>query len=339
MIPPRWVWGMSLAVFAGAMQGAYPLPMKYTRTWRWENIWLASSMFGLLVFPWITAAATIPSVASVLADCPPRAILVVFLFGAGWGVGGLLFGLGVHRIGLGLALGIVIGLTSTLGSLAPLALFHPERLRDKMGLLVLSSVVVTLVGLLLCTVAGIYRERGLSGGAAFRHGSYIAGVIVCVASGVLSPLFNFALICGDPVMLTATSHGTTPTYAPNLIWAIAMSGGMIPTTLYCASALRSNGTWMRFGPPGQIHEWALAITMGALFAFGNSAYGIGAEHLGSIGPIVGWPVFMAMQVVVGNVLAFSTGEWTRSSPLALRYLAAGNLALVVAIFLIAPAGA
>ena len=32
------------------------------------------------------------------------------------------------------------------------------------------------------------------------------------------------------------------------------------------------------------------------------------------------------QVVVGNVLGFSTGEWTRSSPLALRYLAAGNLA-------------
>jgi L-rhamnose-H+ transport protein len=321
------------------MQGAYPLPMKYTRTWQWENIWLVSSLFGLLVFPWMIAAVTIPSLASVLADCPPRAILVVFLFGAGWGVGGLLFGLGVHRVGLGLTLGIVIGLTSALGSLVPLALFHPERLRDKIGLLVLASVAVTLVGLLLCTVAGVYRERGLSAGAAFRHGSYIAGVIVCIASGVLSPLFNFALICGDPVMLAATSHGATPAYAPNLILAIAMSGGMIPTTVYCAGALRRNGTWMRFGQPGQIHEWALAIIMGALFAFGNSAYGIGAEHLGSIGPIVGWPVFMAMQVVVGNVLGFTTGEWTRSSPLALRYLAVGNLALVVAIFLIAPAGA
>lgn len=339
MTPPQWVWGMALAVLAGAMQGVYPLPMKYTRTWQWENIWLVSSLFGLLVFPWMTAAATIPSLASVLADCPPHAILVVFLFGAGWGVGGLLFGLGVHRVGLGLTLGIVIGLTSALGSLVPLALFHPERLRDKIGLLVLASVAVTMVGLLLCAIAGVYRERALSPGAAFRHGSYAAGVMVCIASGVLSPLFNFALIYGDPVMKAATNHGATPAYAPNLIWAIAMTGGMIPTAVYCTTALRRNQTWRRFRQPQQSHEWGLAIVMGALFAFGNSAYGIGAEYLGSFGPIVGWPVFMAMQVVVGNGLGFVTGEWSQSNPLALRYLAAGNVALVAAIFMIAPAGA
>ena len=84
-------------------------------------------------------------------------------------------------------------------------------------------------------------------------------------------------------------------------------------------------------------EWVLAGAMGILFAFGNAAYGIGAERLGSMGPILGWPAFMAMQVVAGNALGLLTGEWRGAGAEALRYLAMGNVALVIAIFMIAPA--
>jgi L-rhamnose-H+ transport protein len=124
----QWMAGMALATLAGVMQGAFAFPMKFTRKWTWKNIWLASSFFSLVIIPWLIALYTIPLVSVVLASCPSRTIVEVFLFGAGWGIGGMLFGLGVHRVGLSLTLAVVIGLTSIVGCLVPLALFHSERL-------------------------------------------------------------------------------------------------------------------------------------------------------------------------------------------------------------------
>jgi hypothetical protein len=87
---------------------------------------------------------------------------------------------------------------------------------------------------------------------------------------------------------------------------------------------------------GTTFDLALAATMGMLFAFGNSLYAAGAETMGPLGPALGWPVFMAVQVLTGNALAILTGEWKGSGARALTTLAAGNLALVGAVILVAP---
>jgi L-rhamnose-H+ transport protein len=336
--------GVGLVLAAGVMQGAFPLPLKFTRKWEWENIWLASSILGLVVFPWLIAVWTIPHLSAVLGDISLRSAAVVYLFGAGWGIGGLLFGLGVHRVGVSLTLGIVIGLTSAFGSLVPLAIYQPHRFRETAGILLIAAVVVTFAGLWLCAIAGLHRERNLpdaaeTGAKTFRRGSYWAGIAICLLSGLLSPLFNFALICGEPVLAAAKTHGARPADAPNLIWAIAMTGGLVPTAVYCAYLTRNNKSWSRFQSSGQAFDAGLAMLMGALFAFGNSAYGMGAEYMGSLGPIVGWPVFMAVQVVAGNLLAVATGEWRGAGPSAAGYLIAGTAALIIAVFLSAPAGA
>ncbi len=328
--------GFAIVFAAGAVQGGFPLPMKYTRIWEWENIWLAYSVFGLVIFPWAVAAWTIPDLGGVIRTAPASALIAPFLFGAAWGVGGLLFGLGVHRVGLSLTLGIVIGLTSALGSLVPMLFLRPEHLVDT-GAFVAGSVVMTFIGLWFCTAAGLQRERSISK-TGFRRGTFWAGVAICVASGVLSPLFNFALIFGDPVVRAAATRGATEFNAPNLILAIAMTGGLIPTAVYCGYLLWRNRTWTRFGLPGQGFETGLAILMGAMFAFSNSAYGMGASKLGKLGPIVGWPVFMAIQVVAGNIIGLFTGEWTGVPRRILWFLGWGSIALIAAAFLVAPAG-
>lgn len=329
------VSGFAIVFAAGVVQGAFPVPMKYTKRWEWENIWLTYSVFGLVIFPWIIAAWTIPDLHGVLATAPQSALIVPFLFGAAWGVGGLLFGLGVHRVGLSLTLGIVIGLTSALGSVLPMLLLHPAQLLGT-GLFVISSVAVTFVGLWLCTAAGLERER-IVGEKGFRRGAFWTGVVICVIAGVLSPLFNFALIYGDPVVRAAAAHGAVDFNAPNLILAIAMTGGLIPTLVYCGYMLWRKQTWKRFTMPGLAFELILTIVMGAMFAFSNSAYGMGAARLGKLGPIVGWPVFMAIQVVTGNVIGAFTGEWTGVPRRTLWLLGLGTIALTAAAFLIAPA--
>jgi L-rhamnose-H+ transport protein len=338
MAPDHFLLGFVIVFAAGAVQGAFPLPMKYARAWHWENIWLVYSVFGLVIFPWLIAAWTVPDIRGILGSAPRGAVTVPFWFGAGWGVGGLLFGLGVYRVGLSLTLGIVIGLTSAIGSLMPLLLLHPSRIVDT-GLFVATSVIVTLLGLWLCTAAGLKRERTAGADQSFRHGSFWVGIAVCVASGVLSPMFNFALIYGEPISSAAAARGAAEFNAPNLILAIAMTGGLIPTALYCGFLLWRNRTWTLFTVPGQSFESLLAILMAAMFAFSNSAYGLGAARLGGLGPVVGWPVFMALQVVAGNVLGVVTGEWAGVSARTMLLLALGTIALTAAAFLIAPAGA
>ena len=339
-MPGNQVWGIGWTLLAGAMQGGFPFPMKFTRRWQFDHIWLVSSLLGLVLFPWLIALRTIPGLAAVLDSIPARSAAVVCLFGAGWGVGGLLFGQGVHRVGLSLATGIVLGLTSAVGSLVPMILFHAERVISRTGAILMAAIAIATAGILLCTYAGLLRERRMAAdpkSAGFRRGSFRAGIAICIASGLLSPLFNFALICGGDVIAAARAGGALPADAPNLIWAIAMTGGLIPTAAFCGWSLTRARTWGVFAGSPMLRDPALAVVMGLLFAYGNSFYGTGAEFLGNLGPILGWPVFMAMQVVTGNVLGLATGEWQGAGRAPLRSLALGVAALVVAIFVIAQA--
>ena len=262
-------------------------------------------------------------------------IVLVALFGAGWGVGGLLFGLGVHRIGLSLTTAIVIGLTSTVGSLLPLLLWSPAVFQERAGILALGSVAMTLAGLLLCSVAGYRRERQGTE-LTFRRGSYWSGVVVCILSGLLSPLFNFALIGGEPLVRAAERQGARAADGPNLVLALAMTAGMIPTSVYCGWLMHHRATLNRFARRGTGVDLILAAVMGLLFAVGNSLYGAGAETMGPLGPALGWPVFMAVQVLTGNALALLTGEWKGSGRETFLPLLAGNLALVGAVCLVSP---
>lgn len=330
-LSPQWMLGMTWTILAGAMQGSFPLPLKFTRKWQWEHLWLASSVLGLTVIPWFIAWQTIPSLPAALGAVPARSLLLVTLFGMGWGIGGLLFGLAVHRVGLSLATAVVIGLTSGIGSLAPLAIFHPEAMLQRTGLVVIGSVAVAVLGIICCARAGAGREE-----TAGRSG-YRAGMALCILSGLLSPMFNFALTFGGDLIAAAKSHGAQEADAANVIWAVAMTGGLIPTIMYCGWCLSRVHSWNLFTAAGAWHDSWLAIVMGLLFAYGNSFYGTGAGYLGRLGPILGWPVFLSAQVVVGNLLGIATGEWQGASRATRAWLAAGMITLIGAMFLIAQA--
>lgn len=61
--------GMGIILISGIFNGAFPLPMKLTRGWKWENTWLAFSIAAVLVLPWILAALFVPHLAEVLPAC------------------------------------------------------------------------------------------------------------------------------------------------------------------------------------------------------------------------------------------------------------------------------
>src|ERR1044071_8515052 len=97
------VFGILLLVLAGAMNGSFTLPMKFTRKWAWENTWLVWTVFALCLFPPLLAVLTVPSLRDVYAEAGARPIWISAGCGMGWGIAQVFFGLAVDAVGIALA--------------------------------------------------------------------------------------------------------------------------------------------------------------------------------------------------------------------------------------------
>ena len=153
-------WGLMLVLVGGLLNGSFAAPMKRLSAWRWENTWLVYAFTGFLILPWVIALATVPHVAGVLLQASGTVLAKVALFGFAWGIGGLLFGQGIARVGLALGFAVILGVTSSFGSLLPLAILHPEQLGTRHGVTLIGGTLVMTLGLVLLALAG--KRRGNS---------------------------------------------------------------------------------------------------------------------------------------------------------------------------------
>src|SRR5580704_18506732 len=146
--------GVLLALAGGVMVGNCMVPLNYLRTWRWENAWIVFSVVALLVLPWSFAFLWVPDLLAVYGQVNGSDFVMPFLYGAGWGVAQVLFGLAVVRIGMALSFAITIGLSAALGTLVPIMLRHPEVLATARGTVLLLGVILMVAGVIVCSWAG-----------------------------------------------------------------------------------------------------------------------------------------------------------------------------------------
>lgn len=329
--------GLLLLVLAGAMNGSFTLPMKFTRKWAWENTWLAWTIFALCIFPPLLTLSTVPQLGQVYAQVGATAILIPAACGAGWGVSQVFFGLAVDAVGIALAFSVILGTAAAVGSLIPLIDQHREKIFTSGGLLVLLGVALVLAGVAVCAVAGRKREAALGQGPAGKP-SVVKGLIFCLISGLGSALVNFGLAYGGPVISAARTAGAAPLWAPNAVWLPLMCAGGVPNLIYCIYLARKNRTGSKFGIPGTAPYWALAAVM-AFFWFGSTVlYGVATVELGDLGTVLGWPLFMSLIVITASVWGVVTGEWKNTGRQPLTVMFAGVGVLVIAIFVLSAAG-
>lgn len=337
------VIGLMLTIVSGTMMTCAIVPMKFARRWKWENIWLLYIGFGQVVFPLLLILVTAPGAWAVFGSSKRSALAAAALFGLGWGIGNVLSGIGYTMLGVGLGLTIILGLTASLGSLIPLAVLYPQRLASSAALALYSGIGVLVAGLILCFHAGNLRQAHrskdeISNGAdlqSFGKGDLRIGVIICIASGILSSMLNLAFIFGDNIRITALGQGMSGTAAVNTLWLPIFIFGFIPTLVYCIYLFARNGSWRGFGQPATGVNWFFGMLMGLLFVTGLSLYGIGSLRLGTIGPVLGFPVYTSAMVISANSAGFLTGEWSGSPRSAYFYEILGILLLIGSIVVIA----
>ncbi|HXS06026.1 MAG TPA: L-rhamnose/proton symporter RhaT [Rhizomicrobium sp.] len=329
------ILGFSYVLAAGILQGLWLLPMDRVRGWRWEESWLGFSFFGMLAFNWLFTLATIPQILDIYRAAPANDLGRLLLFGLGCGVGAVLFGLGMARLGLALGYAIIMGLIASLGALVPLLLFFPQAVFSAKGALIIGGTLVVLIGILLCSRAAEIK----TGPSAAARSGLVAGLVIAIAAGALSSLPNIGMTFAGGVIASAQAHGVSATLAGNAVWALFFTAEFSVNAGYCLYRMwRARGEKPAAERPLLRNLFWTAL-MGILWIGSFYGYGVGAARLGPLGPVVGWPLFIIISIAVGNVVGLMRGEWRGASMAARGLLAAGLAVLIAAVTLIAAGGA
>ncbi|MBI5282384.1 MAG: hypothetical protein HY858_11935 [Candidatus Solibacter usitatus] len=325
--------GLTLTLAAGIAAGNCMLPMKFSRGWRWENTWLVFSLVSLVALPWGIAAVFTGHLAEIYGSMTAADWLAPFLFGAGWGVAQVLFGLSIARLGLALGCAIIVGLGSLFGTLVPLFFQNREVLGTGRGAVILCGLAVMVAGIVVLARAGGQRESGQ-----MRHGgsAYAAALLMAVVCGLMAPMVNYAFAFGQSIAARAVALDVPATRAGYAIWPVALAGGLIPNLAYSAYLLWRNRTWGAFGG-GWAHDGGLAAAMGVLWMGAMAIYGVATVYLGALGTSLGWGLLQIFNIMAANLSGLVTGEWKTAPAHALRTLYAGLALLTAATVILAAA--
>jgi L-rhamnose-H+ transport protein len=101
--------------------------------------------------------------------------------------------------------------------------------------------------------------------------------------------------------------------------------GFIPNGIYTIYLMKKNKSFHRFTQAG-LKNYILGFEMAIMWIGSFYFYGVGAAKIGGWGLIIGWPLFISISIVIGNLWGIRNGEWKGAPEAARKKL---NLGLVV----------
>ena len=339
--------GFSLVFFSAICGGAFALPLRLRKRYEVENTMLVAFAFATLIFPLIFVSIFVPTWIQALSMVDGKTILYVMAWGACWGLGGVFMALGVVSIGLSIPYATVMGISTVVGSMIPLA-HRWAGTAENVKLWTLVGVAITLVGVVICGIGGYLREKGKGGDTPEGLKNiriFTIGLIFCIISGFLSAGANIGFDTGQPIAdnamlllkekLAVTDLGYRGPLCSLSAWLPMWWGGYLAMFIVFGTKLLKNKTLVNYRGKGARRDLALAIGMGLLHYLAQAPYGVGAYFLGNLGTTIGWVLTIASSLIVANILGVFTGEWKGASSRSKRILVSGLAVLIGAMVCLA----
>ena len=353
MITPNPLVGTGLHALGGISASTCYLPSARVKNWSWGTFWIVQACFAWLIVPVLLGVITVPGYFSILSHAPKDAVIGAFLLGALYGFGGMSFGLSIKHIGYSLTYTIAIGISAVLGTIVPLIFstrgFATDRFVEYFtrpgANIVIIGMVVSLIGVGLCGLAGFLKEKDLKAGesSASSQGGFNMkmGMTLAILAGVLSGIFNLSLEFGQPIADMAAANGaghfegnaklvvsTSGCLVVNLIWFIVL--GIKQKTL--------NEFTSKSGIPPKVRlrNTAWSTLAGTLWTMQFFFYGLGHVKMGNF-QFISWALHMSMLIFFSYMVGILMKEWkaVRKSTYSLLIAA---LAILVLSFVITSAG-
>ena len=330
--------GLTIIIVSGLLSGSFALPMKFSRSWKWENTWLLYSTLAFLLLPWLTAWIAVPGLFSSLRVLRPMDAFPALFFGLLWGIAQVGFGLGIARVGMAVAFAIVIGLCAVFGSFIPLAVLHPKDLWSLRGLMLLVSAFVLALGLSLYARAGRLRELDQNPtGNVSEAGKFRKGLWICIFTGVLGGMLNVGFALSGKITDSVVAGGASPIRATYAVWAVMLTAGYLPNLIYTGWLLSKNHTSSTFLCE-LVRESLLAFSMAAFWLGSILLYGVGATVTGQFGTSIGYAICVTALILWSSSLGVLTGEWQGVKASTMRGMRQGLGIVLVALFVAGAAG-
>ncbi len=331
--------GLGVVIMASVLQGSFMVPMAYVKNWKWENSWAVFTVLGMIVFNWVLAFLSIPSLWQIYQAAPAESFMIPAIFGLGWGIGAVTFGLGIAAVGFALGYAIIVGLGMAMGVFIPMAILHPSEVLTSKGITIMIGLAFTLVGVAIFTKAGMRKEKEQveKTGRITRlsKAAMKTGILICVTAGVLACLPNVGFALSGSIIDMTLDFKTSPNWAGNAVWTILFTAGALANLLYCGYLFRKNKSFKEYRNPPLPKNLLLIALMALLWIGSFILYGVGARIMGDWGTIIGWPVFFAFSITTACVWGLAQGEWANTSSKTRKLMICGISILVLTIFVFA----
>ncbi len=257
-----------------------------------------------------------------------------------------MMGLAYRYVGMAITFAIVLGISSSIGSLVPLLVFAPDQVLRPQGISVMAGIVIGLIGTGLVAWAAWERDAAKANTGIVVQSetltstrNLVTGLGLAIASGLLSSCGNLGFAFANQISQRSRETGAGSIGAASATWAVILIPVFLCNFIYSLYLLRKNKSAHLFHQAGTAHYWGWGILMGIDWIAGMTAYGAGALSLGKMGTSMGWILFVSFMIIVANVSGALTGEWKGSRPKTLLIMGTGIATLMAAIVVVGMAGA
>ena len=332
----------------GGLAGAvFALPFRKVKGWNYESYWLVYAIFGLILFPWALAIATVPDICGVLSKAPGGTLAMCAGFGALWGIGGLSWGLMIRYLGVGLGLAIGCGLCSATGTLIPPIVKGQAAslVADTSAIVTLASVAVSLLGIALVGLAGKSKEDELPEEAkkkSVAEFDFKKGILVALVAGIASAGMNFGLQGAEwttaegvktSLAAVAVDAGANPLWAGMPVLVVVLFGGFVVNTLWCLQQNAKNKSFNDYATLAKPATMGIVFwsgLAGVIWACQFACQKVGESFAGDIA-YISFAIVMGSSVLFSSLIGIMLGEWKGTGAKTKGYLAAGLAVLAASI--------
>ncbi len=242
----HWLGGLASASFY--------IPYRGVKKWAWETYWLVGGFFSWIIAPAVLAWLLVPNMAGVLRHSwsltthvdllnrDVKIMVLAYIFGAMWGMGGLTFGLTMRYLGIALGMAIALSYCTVFGTLVP-TIFDgsiKQIIHEPSGRMVLLGLAVCVGGIVVSGLAGMSKDREMTEEqkkATVKEFSFAKGLLVATFSGIMSASFAYGLAAGKPIAELAKAqllqHGGADLWQNLPVLVVVLWGGFTTNFIWC----------------------------------------------------------------------------------------------------------
>ena len=346
--------GILFHSIGGFASGSFYMPFKKVKNWAWESYWLVGGLFSWLIIPPIAAWLTIPGFAVIISGTAFNILVITYVMGLIWGIGGLTYGLGIRYLGMSLGNSVILGFCSAFGALVPSFYYNfvptigkvsfSYMLSHPGGQLVLIGVLVCLTGIAISGRAGMMKEKEISAEdskLSVREFSLVKGLIIATISGILSSFFNFGIEAGKPMASVANEAWKAANlnageflFQNNVTFVVVLWGGLTTNFIWCMILNYRNRTFRDYSnrKTPLVNNYFFAALAGTTWFLQFFFYGMGESKLGN--GASSWILHMSTIILTANLWGFYNKEWKGVSSKTFRTIAIGISVILLSVVIV-----